>query len=75
MPPYTVSVTGLPAGLGSDPTTGTISGTPLAANEGLHLEFEVMDSGDPQQADAQDGLLVIHPPAVTASCCKKGITV
>jgi hypothetical protein len=65
VPPYAVSVTGLPGGLSSDPTTGKISGTPHAVNEGLRLVLAVTDDGDPQQGDSKSATLVIHPLAVS----------
>jgi hypothetical protein len=64
VPPYTATVTGLPAGLDFDPTTGTISGTPLNDNSGLHLDLSVSDQGAPQQVTSDHATLVVHPLGV-----------
>lgn len=65
VPPYTVTVVGLPAGMDFDRTDGTIFGTPLRAYSGLLLEMTVRDSGDPEQVAVVRATLVIRPPAVT----------
>lgn len=64
VPPYTVTVVGLPAGMDRDPADGTIFGTPLTAYSGLLVEMTVRDSGDPEQVAVARATLVIHPPGV-----------
>ena len=65
VPPYNIEIVGLPAGLDYDVDTGEIFGTPLSENDGLRLELSITDSGDPQQALAVAGTLVIHPLGVS----------
>jgi hypothetical protein len=65
VPPYDISIVGLPGGLSSDPVAGTISGTPLAENAGLRLVLDITDSGDPQQSDSAHATLVVHPLAIS----------
>lgn len=64
--PYQFSVTGLPAGLSFDGFTGTISGTPVAASDGVRLLFRVFDGGQApnQQSVETFATLVIKPPPV-----------
>gem|GEM_PF-1166610 len=66
--PYTWTLTNgpLPAGLSLDPTTGLISGRPLAAVASLPLAFRVTDSSLPRQS-ASATLLLIILPALPAS--------
>jgi len=65
VPPYEVTVTNLPGGMDYDPTTGTISGTPHSEDTGRRLEVDVVDAGDPQQADSARGTFVVHPVGVS----------
>jgi hypothetical protein len=65
VPPYAVSVKGLPAGLDYDGSTGRITGTPVREYDDLLLEASVTDRGDPQQADTAAASLVVHPVSVS----------
>ena len=65
VPPYAITIIGLPAGLDYDDATGRIFGTPLVEKSGLQLELVVTDSGDPQQSITERATLVIHPIGVT----------
>lgn len=65
VPPYTVTVTHLPGGIFYDTTTGTISGTPDTEYSDWRMEVDVIDSGDPQQADSGRGTFVVHPVGVS----------
>ncbi|MEE9294903.1 MAG: Ig domain-containing protein [Phycisphaerae bacterium] len=65
--PYTFELIGLPGGLDIDEMTGTVSGTPRVANEGLQIEVTVTDSGDPQQTAIARGLFVVLPRAVSVA--------
>jgi hypothetical protein len=62
--PYSYDVTGLPAGLSFNASTGRIFGTPLNPNPDVLLEIEVTDSGDPQQTATVFSTLVIQAAAV-----------
>lgn len=64
VPPYTIAVIGLPAGLTFDPSTGQIAGTPVNSSDGLIVELTVTDSGTPQQSTSAQSTLVIKPPPV-----------
>jgi large repetitive protein len=64
VPPYTVTIVGLPAGLDYNPATGTMSGTPLNDEAALRLDLSVKDTGDPQQVATARVYLEIHPVGV-----------
>ena len=64
VPPYTVEIVGLPAGLTYNTTTGVISGTPVNTYTGLALQINVTDSGQPQQTTTEQTTLVVKPPQV-----------
>jgi hypothetical protein len=59
VPPYTFSAIGLPAGIGLDPATGAISGTPIYPVTGELLRFTVTDSGTPRQVASVSTPLII----------------
>lgn len=63
--PYTVSITGLPAGLDHDPSSGRIFGLPLVDYDARLLEISVTDSGDPQQSVTGQATLVVKPLGVS----------
>lgn len=65
VPPYAITIIGLPAGLDYDDDTGRIFGTPLVEKSGLQLEMAVTDNGDPQQSITERATLAIHPIGVT----------
>lgn len=62
------ALSGLPAGLTLDGTSGALTGTPTAAGSGT-LVVEVRDAAQPFQADTVQLALVVDPacPAVTAA--------
>lgn len=62
--PYTFELVGLPGGLTFNTSTGTISGTPVVANQSIALQLTVIDSGDPQQSLTRQITLVVKPLAV-----------
>lgn len=64
VPPYQFSQVNLPAGLGLNPTTGVISGTPLDARVDWPVDIVVSDNGVPRQTAARTAVLVIKPLAV-----------
>ncbi len=64
VPPYEVSIAGLPAGITYDAATGVISGTPLNDDAGQTVLATVTDSGDPQQEVSAQDTLVIKPRGV-----------
>jgi hypothetical protein len=64
VPPYVVSIVGLPAGLAYDPQTGEIQGTPQFDDTGLPILITVQDSGTPGQTESVQDTLVIRPEAV-----------
>ncbi len=59
VPPYTFNVIGLPAGIGLDPATGTISGTPIYPVMGELLQVSASDSGNPRQTATGSVPLII----------------
>lgn len=64
--PYTAVLIGLPAGLGFDPNTATISGTPaVSRTDPYPIELTVTDSGTPQQTLVEDFDLTVKAPAVS----------
>lgn len=65
--PYTFGVIGLPAGIGLDPATGVISGTPIYPVEGELLQVSVSDSGTPRQTATTSVPLVIKGLPVTVA--------
>lgn len=64
VPPYQAAVIGLPGGLGFDPPTLTIAGTPVSAYGALLLEVSVTDSGTPRQTLTRRLILTIKPAIV-----------
>lgn len=64
VPPYQFTLVGLPAGLGFDSQSGSITGTPLVARTNILLELTVTDSGQPPQTPDELLFLDIQPPAV-----------
>lgn len=64
VPPYVFEAIGLPAGLGINPDTGTISGVPITAYPALRVDIRVTDSGEPQQAATDTDFLAIKGQAV-----------
>ena len=65
VPPYSVQIVGLPAGLDYDRFTGRIFGSPLFQSAGLRLDFTVSDSGNPQQTATASDVIVVRPTGVT----------
>jgi hypothetical protein len=63
-PPYTFSSIGLTAGLSLDSATGALSGIPLTPTAGVNVQFEVTDSGSPQQTDTVLVVLEINPAPI-----------
>ena len=62
VPPYSFNVTGLPAGLSFEPTTGTLYGKPTGAGT-LNLTISVVDStGAVAQGSPQSASFEIAPP-------------
>jgi hypothetical protein len=64
VPPYVFEAIGLPAGLGVNPETGTISGVPITAYPALRIDLRVADSGQPQQTATDTDFLVIKAQVV-----------
>jgi len=64
VPPYAVTIAGLPGGLDYDRTTGRVFGTPQFDYTGLPLLITVTDQGTPTQAVETRGTLVIRPRGV-----------
>lgn len=64
VPPYAVSLVGLPGGVDYDRSTGRVFGTWRFENDGLTLEMTVQDSGSPQQTATVRTTLVVHPVGV-----------
>jgi hypothetical protein len=62
--PYTFDLVGLPAGLAFDSATGTITGTPLTARQGVSLELTVTDSSTPAERAVETMTLVVKTEAV-----------
>ena len=54
-PPYTYSLTGLPAGLSFDPDTRTVSGTPTTLSETVVVTYMVTDGSGASQFAADLG--------------------
>ncbi|HEY6346574.1 MAG TPA: putative Ig domain-containing protein [Bryobacteraceae bacterium] len=66
-PPYSWTATGLPTGLSVNPTSGTISGTPLAAGQ-FQIVAQVTDSSpSPNVARQGFSLNVALPPVPSVS--------
>jgi hypothetical protein len=53
VPPYTIAIVGLPAGMQFDATTGAITGTPPFESADQDLLVTIEDSGTPQQVITQ----------------------
>lgn len=64
VPPYAVTIAGLPGGLDYDRTTGRVFGTPQFDYTGLPLLITVTDQGTPTQTVEARGTLVIRPRGV-----------
>jgi hypothetical protein len=64
VPPYIFESIGLPAGLGINPETGTISGVPVTPYWTLRVDIRVTDSGEPQQSATATEFLAIKDQAV-----------
>ncbi len=64
VPPYAVTIVGLPGGLDYDRFTGRIFGSPLLASAGLRLDMTVKDNGSPQQSVTTSAVIVIKPTGV-----------
>lgn len=64
LPPYTVAVVGLPAGLTFAADTGVISGTPRLPASGIALDMTISDSASPPQSKSQRLSLTVKPRAV-----------
>ena len=60
-PGYSWSATGLPGGLTINPSTGVISGTPIASGTFSSVAITVKDSSTPQQSTTATFTLVIRP--------------
>ena len=65
VPPYQLSLVGLPGGLMFDPQSGTVTGTPLVDSSGASLEASATDSGEPRQNVTVRTSLVIKPRPVS----------
>lgn len=66
VPPYSVTIEGLPGGLDYERTTGRIFGTPLNAYDLLTLYVTIADSGTPQQTiTRRPATFVIKPVGVS----------
>jgi large repetitive protein len=61
VPPYSISVVGLPAGLAFDAETQRISGTPLVEDPELEIQIDVRDAGPPRQHVSERIALPIRP--------------
>lgn len=64
LPPYSVLIIGLPAGMTFEGASGVITGTPLLVRDGLPLQINVTDSAVPPQSLTKDGELEVQPRAV-----------
>ncbi|HRS27851.1 MAG TPA: putative Ig domain-containing protein [Phycisphaerae bacterium] len=64
VPPYTFEAIGLPAGLGINSETGTISGVPLTPHAALRVDVRVSDSGQPQQTATDTDFFTIKNQAI-----------
>ena len=73
--PYTWSATGLPGGLGIDPATGVISGTPSAAGTST-VAVTVTDSTSPTHLTATKSLslTIVAPLAITTASLPSGVS-
>ena len=60
-PPYTYSLTGLPAGLSFDPATRTVSGTPTTLSETVAVTYKVTD-GSGASRSLPILVAVVEPP-------------
>jgi hypothetical protein len=69
--PYVFAASGLPASLSINPSTGTITGTPLAGDVGtVPVTITVTDASQPKQSANVDLSLTIDA-ATSASACSK----
>ena len=70
----TWSISGQPAGLTINPTTGVISGTPTAAGTSSNVVVTVNDSGTPQQtATATFSITIAVKLAITTASLPNGV--
>jgi Putative Ig domain len=68
--PYSFNATGLPGGLSISPSTGVVTGTPVAADVGTAaVTLSVSDSTKPTPQTATADLnLIVNPAGATAAC-------